>query len=391
MRGVSVRPRPRLPRARPPPGLATGRPALYSPGDACDRHPRPQQLGRSSRSRSPPTGSTAPSATPSAACRGAPGSPGFRPGKAPRPILERVLGPGAVLDEAVEHLVQDRLSRGDRRAGHRPADERRRRGRRGDRGQAAALQGDRPGPPGGRRSATTRTSSSHPRSRPSTTPRSTRSSRSCATRTRRSRRSRTAGRRTATGPSSAFAGTRDGVPFDGGTTERMPLIIGEDRLIPGFEANLVGLKAGRRDRLRHHVPRGLPGGRASRASRSSSRSTSRSSARRSCPRPTTTFAQSMGDYADLAALKADIAERLRRNALDRARHEFSDKIIDYAVANATIELPDDPGGPGGRGHARRVPPARSRGRASPSPRTSRPPRRPRPTSTPSSARAPSSA
>src|SRR4051794_12455274 len=33
--------------------------------------------------------------------------PGFRPGKAPRPVLERHLGPGAVLDEAVEHLVQD--------------------------------------------------------------------------------------------------------------------------------------------------------------------------------------------------------------------------------------------------------------------------------------------
>src|SRR5262245_39608148 len=32
---------------------------------------------------------------------------GFRPGKAPRPILERVLGPTAILDEAVEHLVQD--------------------------------------------------------------------------------------------------------------------------------------------------------------------------------------------------------------------------------------------------------------------------------------------
>ena len=32
--------------------------------------------------------------------------PGFRPGKAPRAVLER-LGPGAVLDEAVEHLVQD--------------------------------------------------------------------------------------------------------------------------------------------------------------------------------------------------------------------------------------------------------------------------------------------
>ena len=38
--------------------------------------------------------------------------------------------------------------------------------------------------------------------------------------------------------------------------------------------------------------------------------------------------------------KADVGERLRRNALDKARHEFSDRIIEYAVANATIELPD---------------------------------------------------
>jgi trigger factor len=48
----------------------------------------------------------------------------------------------------------------------------------------------------------------------------------------------------------------------------------------------------------------------------------------------------MGDYADLAALKVDIDDRLRRNALDRARHEFADKIIEYATANATLELPD---------------------------------------------------
>src|SRR4029079_12151956 len=33
--------------------------------------------------------------------------PGFRPGKAPRAVLERHLGPGAVLEDAVDHLVQD--------------------------------------------------------------------------------------------------------------------------------------------------------------------------------------------------------------------------------------------------------------------------------------------
>src|SRR4029450_1279094 len=33
--------------------------------------------------------------------------PRFRPGKAPRGVLEAVLGPGAVLDEAVDRLVQN--------------------------------------------------------------------------------------------------------------------------------------------------------------------------------------------------------------------------------------------------------------------------------------------
>jgi trigger factor len=52
------------------------------------------------------------------------------------------------------------------------------------------------------------------------------------------------------------------------------------------------------------------------------------------------FAQSMGDYPDMAALKEDVRQRLGRNALDKARHEFADKIIEYAVANSSLELPD---------------------------------------------------
>jgi trigger factor len=41
-----------------------------------------------------------------------------------------------------------------------------------------------------------------------------------------------------------YEGSREGTPFEGGSAERMPLIIGEDRLIPGFEDNLVGLEVG---------------------------------------------------------------------------------------------------------------------------------------------------
>ena len=39
----------------------------------------------------------------------------------------------------------------------------------------------------------------------------------------------------------SFRGTIDGEPFDGGTADRLPLILGEDRMIPGWEDQLVGL------------------------------------------------------------------------------------------------------------------------------------------------------
>ncbi|HEV8280595.1 MAG TPA: hypothetical protein VGQ02_01945, partial [Candidatus Limnocylindrales bacterium] len=52
------------------------------------------------------------------------------------------------------------------------------------------------------------------------------------------------------------------------------------------------------------------------------------------------FFASLGDFASLDALRADIRRRLEGNALDRARHQFADRIIEYAVVNATVELPE---------------------------------------------------
>lgn len=41
-----------------------------------------------------------------------------------------------------------------------------------------------------------------------------------------------------------FSGSVDGVKFDGGTAENYPLVLGSGNFIPGFEDQLVGLKAG---------------------------------------------------------------------------------------------------------------------------------------------------
>jgi trigger factor len=136
-----------------------------------------------------------------------------------------------------------------------------------------------------------------------------------------------------------YEGTRDGTPFEGGSAERMPLIIGEDRLIPGFEDELVGLRVGDTKGFDITFP-------ADYAEESLAGATAhfevelRELREKILPDADDDFARSMGDFTDLANLREEVEKRLKRNALDKARHTFSDRIIEYAVANSTIDLPD---------------------------------------------------
>lgn len=136
-----------------------------------------------------------------------------------------------------------------------------------------------------------------------------------------------------------YTGTRDGVAFEGGSSERMPLILGDERLIPGFEDNVVGLEPGGSTEFDITFPADYPQ-EALAGQEAHFTLTLRELREKVAPDADDEFARSMGPYADLAALKAEVRVRLGRNALDRARHRFADEIIEYAVANATIDLPD---------------------------------------------------
>jgi trigger factor len=136
-----------------------------------------------------------------------------------------------------------------------------------------------------------------------------------------------------------FTGTRDGEPFEGGTNDRMPLILGEDRLIPGFEAHVEGLEIGGRTEFDITFPDDY--GEESLAGKEAHFEVELKELREKIlPEANDGFAAGLGDYADLATLREEIRSRLGRNALDRARHGFADRIIEYAMANATLELPD---------------------------------------------------
>ncbi|HXG25452.1 MAG TPA: trigger factor [Candidatus Binatia bacterium] len=136
-----------------------------------------------------------------------------------------------------------------------------------------------------------------------------------------------------------YKGTRDGEPFEGGTAERMPLILGRERLIPGFEANVLGLKPGETTSFDITFPEDYPD--ESLAGKPARFEVELKELREMIlPPEDDDFARSLGQFEDLAALRAEIRTRLEKNALDRARHEFADKIIEYATANASVELPD---------------------------------------------------
>ena len=137
----------------------------------------------------------------------------------------------------------------------------------------------------------------------------------------------------------SFVGTRDGQPFDGGTSERMPLILGQERLIPGFETNLVGLKVG--DTAEFDITFPEDYGEPTLAGQVAHFNVELKELREKIlPDLDDDFLATLGSFDSLESLKADIRTRLEGNALDRARHQFADRIIEYAVANATVELPD---------------------------------------------------
>ncbi len=135
-----------------------------------------------------------------------------------------------------------------------------------------------------------------------------------------------------------FEGRRDGVPFEGGTAERLPLVIGAERMIPGFEDELVGMREDEEKTFPIRFPDDYPD-EALAGQEAEFTVRLRELREKRLPPLDDEFARSTGAYADLDELRKVIKRRLAANARDRARHEFSDRIIEFAVANATVDVP----------------------------------------------------
>ncbi|MGA3056772.1 MAG: trigger factor [Candidatus Limnocylindrales bacterium] len=264
--------------------------------------------------------------------------PGFRPGKAPRLMVERVLGDTAVLDDALDHLVDDAFREAIVEQDLSPLTEPEFEVTQREEGKPvlfkAVIQV---------RPETKLGDYEHFGFVPEIKPVDETMVERVIDELRDSHASLepVTGRGAEKGDYAivSLVGTRDGVAFPGGSSERMPLILGEDRLIPGFEDNLLGAAKGDEREFDIVFPddyqeESLRGQTAHFAV------TVKELRHKVQPEADDAFAQSVGKFADMAALSAEVRRRLEANAIDRARHDFADKIIEYATANATVELPD---------------------------------------------------
>lgn len=136
-----------------------------------------------------------------------------------------------------------------------------------------------------------------------------------------------------------FVGRREGKEIEGAQSERMPLIIGRERFVPGFEEQLIGLREDDTKTFTITFPEDYPEQELAAKAVEFEATLLELRAKR-MPDADDDFARSLGSYQDLADLRNEISRRLERNALDRARHVFADRIIEFAVANSTLELPD---------------------------------------------------
>ena len=136
-----------------------------------------------------------------------------------------------------------------------------------------------------------------------------------------------------------FTGTIDGEPFEGGSADRLPVVIGEDRMIPGWEEQLVGMEIGATkgfditfpDDYRVEELRGK---------QAHFEVELLDLREKVLPEVTDEFAQSVGDVKTVDELRAEIRDAMEKRAEAEARHAFGDRIIDFAVSNATVELPE---------------------------------------------------
>ena len=136
-----------------------------------------------------------------------------------------------------------------------------------------------------------------------------------------------------------FEGFVDGVAFEGGKGENYPLTIGSGAFIPGFEEQLIGAEAGKEVEVNvtfpqeYHAPE-LAGKAAT------FKCTVHEIKAKELPELDDEFASEISEFDTLDELKADIKAKIKEQKNADGKRQKEDQAMEQAVENATMDIPE---------------------------------------------------
>lgn len=136
-----------------------------------------------------------------------------------------------------------------------------------------------------------------------------------------------------------YAGTIDGVAFDGGSAQGHSLVLGSNSFIPGFEDQLVGAAADSDVDVHVTFPedyhaKDLAGKEAVFACKVHEVKT------KEYPEIDDEFAQDVSEFDTLAEYKEDVKKNILSRKETEAKSAKQQKVMDKVIENATMEIPD---------------------------------------------------
>lgn len=136
-----------------------------------------------------------------------------------------------------------------------------------------------------------------------------------------------------------FEGFVDGEAFEGGKGENYPLTIGSGSFIPGFEEQLIGAEAEKEVEVNVTFPEeyhseDLAGKAAV------FKCTVHEIKAKELPELDDEFAAEVSEFDTLDAYKADIKAKIKEQKIADGNRKKEDQVVEKAVANATMEIPE---------------------------------------------------
>lgn len=136
-----------------------------------------------------------------------------------------------------------------------------------------------------------------------------------------------------------YSGSVDGEKFEGGTAEDQTLVIGSGAFIPGFEDQLIGKELNEETEINVTFPEeyhasDLAGKEAVFEVKI------KAIKEKELPELDDEFASEVSEFETLEEYKADIKEKIRSRKKEEANTERENKLVDLAVENAQMDIPD---------------------------------------------------